>query len=217
MRPAPFLLATCILVGGAALYAMRPPTRPAPVSPVSPSPTAPATTPRSPSVLPTDPIRGSANAPHTVIIFSDFTCPSCADAAQALQSIYAAHPSDVRIVWKDLPILDRITGSRALHIAARCAQQEGKFWEFHDAFFAARPANARMIDALRTAHQINPASFEACRKGASAAERVDANKREAAALRLTGTPTLFIDGTPMPHAITAANITDALRTVRAPY
>ncbi|MBI4433604.1 thioredoxin domain-containing protein [Candidatus Uhrbacteria bacterium] len=208
MRASSILLVACVIIGGGTLIAMRPPVRvAAPV--VSRTPT-PVTAPRAPEVRATDPVRGPTPASHTIIVFSDFTCPSCAAAAQTLEELRASRADSLRIVWKDAPILNRITRSRQLHIAARCAQVEGRFWEFHDAFFSARPATLEMIDALATTHIPQRARFDTCRTGTRGASLVDADLHEATALGLTGTPTIFVDGRLFTDTITTEHLTNAL-------
>ncbi|MFH0873508.1 MAG: thioredoxin domain-containing protein [Candidatus Komeilibacteria bacterium] len=84
-------------------------------------------------VDPEDPVLGQRQAAVTVITFSSFSCPACKRNADTLQQIVARYPDRVRLVWKDLPEDD---ASRQLALAARCAQNQGQFWQYHDGLFA---------------------------------------------------------------------------------
>lgn len=106
-----------------------------------------------------DPSMGSREAKVTIVIFSDFLCPYCAaysgeskkmvDSMKKIDSLWQpALPNiitdyvkndKVKIVWKDLPY----HGEEALsaHAAARCANDQNKFWEYHNLLFAQNDSN----------------------------------------------------------------------------
>ena len=82
------------------------------------------------------PIRGSANAPVTIIEFSDFHCPYCKKVQPTLSRILSEYGDRVRLAYRDFP-LDRLHPSaRKAAEAARCSNDQGKFWEFHDKLYA---------------------------------------------------------------------------------
>ncbi|MBI4142443.1 DsbA family protein, partial [Candidatus Uhrbacteria bacterium] len=125
---------------------------------------------------------------------ADFTCPACADVQGVLTELRAEYGDRLRIVWKDLPHLDRITGSRSLHLAARCAQAQGKFWEFHDAVFAQATHEDGALDALIRTAELNPRAFAACTERSTGADRIDANIADAERSGVTATPVFFVNG-----------------------
>lgn len=201
-----WFLSLLLLIGIASLWMLRPPRVvevPTATNTVAPPP------PAAPIVLPTDPMLGPRTAPHTIVVVSDFTCPACADAAVTLRDLQREHGDTLRVVWKDFTHLNTVTGSRRHHIAARCAQEQGKFWEYHDALFAQSP---RTDDDLHTIAQdlvLNLAAFDACRAEPRPAALVDANTRDATRRRYDGTPTIFVNGAYVPTPSTQT-ITDAL-------
>jgi protein-disulfide isomerase len=83
------------------------------------------------------PSRGPANAPITIVEFSDFECPYCAAVQGTLRTVLSTAGSDVRHVWKNFP-LSFHAGARPTAIAAECARVQGRFWEFHDLVFTSQ-------------------------------------------------------------------------------
>lgn len=92
-------------------------------------------TPEVRSLVPleTDPSQGPASAPVTAIAMSSFTCPACKITAGQMDQLAALYPDKVRIVWKDLP--DSTGDAYRAAIAGRCAQMQGKFWQYHDVLY----------------------------------------------------------------------------------
>jgi protein-disulfide isomerase len=80
------------------------------------------------------PSLGPADAWVTVVEFSDFECPYCAQATNTLDQVKLAYPGSVRIVFKHFP-LSFHPQARPAAIAAECAHAQGKFWEMHDLIF----------------------------------------------------------------------------------
>lgn len=208
-----WFLLSCAGVGTIALIAMLPPRvpKPTPAPEAAPSPFVSRPSSLIPSVLPTDPILGDPNAPLTIIEYGDFTCPSCIDAETVLRELRQEYGMRLRIIWKDFPVLDRITGSRSTHLAARCAQQQGKFWEYHDAALDGQPQGDAALAALAEQLQLDRGTFAACLTSGAAAPLVEAHLNEARWLQVTVAPTFFVNGTRLesPHP-TSDDFRDAL-------
>ncbi len=83
------------------------------------------------------PFRGNADAPVTIVEFSDFQCPYCSRGAQTVEQILDKYPNDVKFVFKYFP-LDRIhPWAHPAAIAAECAAEQSPdaFWTLHDSYF----------------------------------------------------------------------------------
>ena len=80
--------------------------------------------------------KGSATAPVTVVEFSDFHCPFCKRVQPVVTQLLAKYGDKVRLVYKDFPLDSLHPQARAASEAARCAGEQGKFWEFHDKVYA---------------------------------------------------------------------------------
>jgi len=171
-----------------------------PVAPPLPQ-TAPAPRPRPPPpaayrdvpVEPDDPTRGPAEAPVTVVVFSDFQCPFCGRLEPTLAQLEQAYAGKVRFVWKHDPLPMHPNAVPAA-IAAEAAREQGKFWEMHDKLFAAQQ------DLTRTAFEryagelgLDLSRFKAAVAAGRGQDRIDADQALAAKLGVTGTPTLFFN------------------------
>lgn len=139
-------------------------------------------------------VRGAAQAPVTIVEFSDFQCPFCARAVPTLQQLAREYPSGVRWVFKNFP-LDFHPDSMLAHKAALAAGEQGKFWEMHDLIFASQGA-IRRDDLLQKAGQLglDMKRFVADLESAKLQKVIDEEKTEGARLGVTGTPTFFVNG-----------------------
>jgi len=163
--------------------------------------------PSAPSILlvslDDDPVKGDPNAPVTVIEFSDFQCPYClsfyTNTLPALQENYI-NTGKIKLVYRDLPIDSLHPNARPAHIAAECADEQGKFWEYHDVLFENQGQwNGLSLADLRsqlnqyaTSMGLNSASFDSCLSSPSMANEVNADLLQASQYGASGTPTFFI-------------------------
>jgi cyclophilin family peptidyl-prolyl cis-trans isomerase/protein-disulfide isomerase len=104
---------------------------PSPV-PITPLPTLEPIAPISES----DWVRGPADAPITLLLYSDFDCSTCANLAAVLSDLLAMHPDDIRLVFRDFPLLTIREKASLAAQAAASASEQGRFWEMHDLLFA---------------------------------------------------------------------------------
>jgi protein-disulfide isomerase len=141
------------------------------------------------------PIRGAAAAPVTVVEFSDFQCPFCNRAQATLKQVLERYPGKVKLVYRDFP-LDRLhPQARQASEAARCANDQGKFWEYHDVLYANTP-RAGADDLRRYAQQVglDVAKFEQCVSSGVHKAAVQRDIDEGGRLGVTGTPAFFVNG-----------------------
>ena len=80
------------------------------------------------------PVRGKADAPVTIVEFSDFQCPFCARARPTVNRVREVYGDKVRILFRHFPLQNHPQASKAAE-AASCADEQGKFWEMHDRLF----------------------------------------------------------------------------------
>ena len=96
------------------------------------------------------PVRGAADAPVTIVEFSDFECPFCKQTHPTLKQLLECYPGKVRLAYRDFPLDSIHPQSRRAAEAARCASDQGKFWEYHDVLFTqSPPIGSRRFAALR--------------------------------------------------------------------
>ncbi len=147
------------------------------------------------------PVRGTAQAPVTLVEFSDFHCPFCNRVQAILKQVLERYPDKVKLVYRDFP-LDRIhPQARRAAEAARCAHDQGKFWEYHDLLYANTPRGAAE-DLRQYAKQVglDVAKFEQCVASGVHKAAVQRDIDEGGRLGVTGTPAFFINGRPLEGA-----------------
>jgi protein-disulfide isomerase len=141
------------------------------------------------------PVRGAADAPVTIVEFSDFHCPYCRRVQPTLEQLRAKYGDRIKIVYRDLPLDNLHPQARAASEAALCANEQGKFWEFHDKVFASNPdGSPATLGRFAREIGLDPAAFEACRTSGKHKAAIQASAAEASRLGLTGTPSFFVNG-----------------------
>jgi protein-disulfide isomerase len=157
--------------------------------------TAPAT-PAATGAAATDPrILGAADAPVMIIEFTDLQCPYCARFAHETWPLLRERYVDtgkIRFATRDLPLRMHEFAVPAA-VAARCAGQQGKFWEYREALFAdqSRLGQAPYAE-LAGAFALDATRFEACRADPAVLQAVRADAALAAASGIASTPTFVI-------------------------
>jgi len=141
------------------------------------------------------PFRGPATAPVTIVEFSDFQCPYCKQVVPTLAQLLSRYGEKVKLVFRDFPIDGLHPQARKAAEAARCAHDQGKFWEYHDALFTNSPsANPEQLKTYAQRVGLDLPSFERCLGGGSHAAAVQKDIEEGTRLGVTGTPAFFVNG-----------------------
>ncbi len=150
--------------------------------------------------LANNPSKGPADARVVVVEYADFQCPSCRQLYQTLRAIEPNYPQ-VRVVFKDFPLTQVHPWAMTAAIAGRCAYMEkpDAFWKLHDLIFDNQefisPENVwqKMLDFAGQAG-LNSEILRTCMASQQATQAVLANLKEAQALKITNTPTVFVNG-----------------------
>lgn len=144
----------------------------------------------------TYPSKGSSNPSVTLVEFADFQCPHCKQGAEIADKVLKKYSDKMRIVYRHMPI--NPSGiSRKVAAASICADQQGKFWEYHDLAFK----NQDKLDdksplQLATELSLDEAKIKACLEDPKTNEALDASEAEGRNLGVNGTPAFFINGQP---------------------
>ena len=138
---------------------------------------------------------GNADAPVTLVEFADFQCPFCKkfhnDAYAELRKHYI-DTGKVRFVSRDLPLEFHPFALKSAE-AARCAGDQGKYWELRDALYSnSAPPNDEVISKAVETLSIDKASFQACMSSEKHKAEVQKDASEAATLQISGTPTFVL-------------------------
>lgn len=141
------------------------------------------------------PFKGKADAPVTIVEFSDFHCPFCKRVLPTLKQIESRYGDKVRLVFRDFPIETLHPGARQGHEAARCAKEQGKFWPYHDKLFANAPKTSpEDLKGYAKEVGLDVSSFEKCFKSGKYRQAVQQDIEAGKKAGVTGTPAFFING-----------------------
>jgi protein-disulfide isomerase len=140
------------------------------------------------------PFVGAADAPVTIVEFSDFHCPFCQRAEDTVAQILSRYGDRVRVMWRDYPVDNLHPQSRKAHEAARCASDQGKFWPYQKALFAGPPKQPDQLPVVAQGTGLDTARFKACLESGKHQAAVQKDVEEGKRLDVTGTPTFFING-----------------------
>jgi protein-disulfide isomerase len=136
---------------------------------------------------------GPANAPVTLVEFSDFQCPYCRDVQTTLKQVLQTYGKQVRLVFKHLPQQGH-PGAFLASQAAYCAGEQSKFWQYHDALFVRTELTNESLNEIATAIGLHVSTFQRCLSSDSSAAAIRASVREASQLGINSTPFFVING-----------------------
>ncbi len=141
-----------------------------------------------------DPSIGSENASVTIVEFSDFQCPFCARAVPTVKQILKEYDGKVKIVYRDFPLGFHENAQKAAE-ASECADEQGKFWEYHDLLFE-NQGNLDAVSLKKYAKdlKLNTSEFDACLDSGKYAAEVQKDASDGQSYGVSGTPAFFING-----------------------
>ncbi len=159
-----------------------------------------------------DPVAGNPNGRVTVVEFYDVRCPYCRRMLPVLTSLLRANP-DVRLVYKDLPVLGpaSVLGARAL----LAAHKQNGYQKLHDALMSGpSEINDANLEPLAVKLGLNWERMQADMKSPDVQARIDANLAMGRKLDLQGTPIYVVGTTMLPGAVDLAELQDAVTAAR---
>ncbi len=147
------------------------------------------------------PVLGPASAPVTVVVFSDFQCPYCASLGTIVSRYRETHPDTIRVFFRHYPLTMHEWAAPAARAAICISRQsQPSFWRFHDLLFSQQKAMspAQLVRAVEqfisSSPELSATEFAGCMTSAYPAERLQQDEREARALDIHATPSVFING-----------------------
>lgn len=153
------------------------------------------------------PALGPADAPVTLVEFSDFECPYCVRIYPTLQQVVKKYGDKVRLVYRQFP-LDIHDNAFKASEASLCADEQGKFWEIHNAMFD----NMQMVKSgsfgeLANTLGLDMKAFNICMASGKYASRVEQDMEDGSIVGVTGTPATFVNGRLVSGAISMERLT----------
>jgi protein-disulfide isomerase len=162
-----------------------------------------------------DHIRGSDDAPVTLVEYGDFECPYCGQAEQAIRELLSSFGDDVRYVWRHLPLNDVHPSAQLAAEAAEAAAAQGRFWDMYDILLShqgaleshqlARYAEQLGLDGERFTEEVRRREHAA---------RISEDVASADESGVSGTPTFFINGRRHYGVYDIPSLTEAVRAAK---
>jgi len=156
------------------------------------------------------PFKGPEAAPVTIVEVTDFHCPYCKRVQPTLNEVLLKYPDKVKLVFRDFPIDQLHPNARKAAEAARCANEQGKFWPYHDKLMAGgTDASPEKLKEYAKELELDAGAFEQCLASGKYRAAVQKDVDEGTRLGVNGTPAFFING----RMLSGAQPTDAFAKV----
>ncbi|HYB13553.1 MAG TPA: thioredoxin domain-containing protein [Myxococcota bacterium] len=138
------------------------------------------------------PARGPQDAPVTIVEFSDFQCPFCRRAESTVKQVLDRYQDRVRFVYRHFP-LEMHPRAQPAAEAAACADEQGRFWDYHAKLFEGGLEDAD-LQRYATELGLNAAAFQECVAQHKTKDVVTADFEAGKAAGVSGTPAFFVNG-----------------------
>jgi protein-disulfide isomerase len=140
------------------------------------------------------PATGPKEAPVTIVEFTDYQCPYCHSAQSTIDQVMSRYEGKVRLVHLDFP-LDFHTEALPAARAARCAGEQGKFWEYHHSLMTQKGTlDPDDLKQRATSLKLGERAFGSCLGSTKHDQAIQAELQQGTDLGVTGTPAYFVNG-----------------------
>ena len=158
-----------------------------------------------------DHVRGADDAPLELVMFGDFQCPYCLAAQSVVARVRDRLGDRLRFAFRHLPIVERHPLAQLAAEASEVAAARGRFWDCHDALYAAQAelSEDTIVDLVARLG-VERTDVEAELREGRHRERVERDVRSADASGVQGTPGFFVNGLRHEDAYDAGSLVDAL-------
>ncbi len=147
------------------------------------------------------PFKGGAKAPVAIVKFEDFQCPFCKQVQATFAQLLTRYGNKVKLVHRDFPIDSLHPQARKAAEAARCANEQGKFWGYHDKLYASElKDDSGQLKGFAKEVGLDVSAFDRCVASGKYKAAVQKDVEEGSSLGVTGTPAFFINGRPLSGA-----------------
>jgi protein-disulfide isomerase len=139
-------------------------------------------------------LRGNAKAPVMIVEFSDYQCPYCHQIEPTVKSLLAKYGDKVSFSYRDFPLSAIHPYAMGAAEASRCAEEQGKFWEYHDQLFAASKLEKDDLIGYARNLKLDDKQFDSCLTSEKYKADIDKDEQEGRNAGVNGTPGFFING-----------------------
>jgi protein-disulfide isomerase len=147
--------------------------------------------------IPTDgfPSLGPADAPITIVEFSDFQCPFCRRFhEETYQDLLNAYPGQIRFVYRNLPLESIHPEAMPSAVASLCANDQNAYWDYHTKLFSSENLGRDIYIQYASELNLNVEEFTACLDSGKHDEFIAQDIDFAVNLGIQSTPTFFVNG-----------------------
>ncbi|MFN3927602.1 MAG: DsbA family protein [Pseudanabaenaceae cyanobacterium] len=168
------------------------------------------------SIIGNSPVTGAKDRKIVMVEFSDFQCPFCARAHGTVQEFMSKYGNEVTLTYKHLPLTRIHPQALPAALAAWSAQQQGKFWEYHDRLFTRQnELGEQLYLELAKELALNTEKFNQDRQSQQAQSAVNQDIALATELGINGTPAFYINGIEISGAVPLEVMESALQQAKA--
>lgn len=140
-------------------------------------------------------LRGDAAAPVIIVEFSDFQCPYCRTVVPTLKALLAKYAGRVSLAYRDFPLREIHPQAQQAAEAARCAGEQGKFWEYHDLLYAdGAKLDAGSLAGYARGLGLDAQRFTSCLASGKFKQAVEDDVQAGSKAGVNGTPAFFVNG-----------------------
>jgi len=143
-------------------------------------------------------LRGNPDAPVTIVEFSDFQCPFCQSVQPTLKQVLEKYGDRVNLAFRDMPLDQLHPNARKAAEAARCAAEQGKFWEYQDKLFSSGNLSEKVLADMARVIGLDGAAFDACAASGKFNNQVEDDRQMGMKAGVSGTPGFFVNGIALP-------------------
>lgn len=139
-------------------------------------------------------LRGNPKAAVTIVEFSDYECPYCRQVEPTVKQVLAKYGDEVRLSYRDYPLQAIHAHAEIAAEASRCAEEQGKFWEYHDQLFAGSKLDKDALMEYARNLKLDEKQFDSCLASDKYKADIEKDSGEGRKAGVNGTPAFFVNG-----------------------
>ena len=139
-------------------------------------------------------LHGNAKAPVMIVEFSDYQCPYCHQVEPTVKKLLAKYGDKVSLSYRDFPLTAIHPYAMGAAEASRCAEEQGKFWEYHDQLFTASKLEKDDLIEYARNLKLDDKQFDSCLTTEKYKADIEKDEQEGRSAGVNGTPGFFING-----------------------
>src|SRR6266481_9937514 len=139
-------------------------------------------------------LRGNPKAPVMIVEFSDYQCPYCHSVEPTVKEVLTKYGDKVSLSYRDFPLTAIHSQAMIAAEASRCAEEQGKFWEYHDQLFTASKLEKDSLIEYARNLKLDDKQFESCLTSEKYKADIEKDTQDGRKAGVSGTPGFFING-----------------------